>query len=138
MSVKMDKNDNLYKIVNIDGVDYRIEIDENPITHKKRYKVETIEGSFLLYGGDPEELLKESLEAAKRFEELRKHEAEHRLKVENTVLDKFVFINPDGSKRLVTTEPIKLTELDNDILDNLSKTQNYISDAEYIKNVLKN
>ena len=40
MSSKMDKNDNLYKIVNIDGVDYRIEIDENPITHKKRYKVD--------------------------------------------------------------------------------------------------
>lgn len=134
----MDKNDNLYKIVNIDGVDYRIEIDDQEFADDICYKVKTDEETFILYGGDPEELLKESLESKKHFEESRKREAEHRFIVENTVLDKFVFINPDGSKRLVTTEPIKLTELNDDILDNLSKTQSYISDADYIKNVLKN
>lgn len=123
----MDKDDTLYKIVNIDGVDYRIERDENPFTHKKRYKVETNEIRFIFYGDDPEELLKSSLETEKHFEELRKSEFESDSEnkfiirdVKNLTLNNFKVIDEDGNEKVINKELKDVKELTLDDLLNLS------------------
>lgn len=116
----MDKDNKKYITVNVNGVDYRIERDENPVTHKKRYKVETDEISFLLYGDDLEELLKESFESEKRFEELRKSENKFVIEdVKNFKLSNFKIIDENGNEKVINKEFKDVKELNLDDLINL-------------------
>ena len=123
MSVKMDKDDKKYIIVNIDGVDYRIEIYDQKFTDYIGYKVKIDEETFILYGGDPEELLKLSLESKKRREQFKKSESENKFvikDVKNLALNNFKIIDEDGNEKVINKELKDVKELTLDDLINLS------------------
>ena len=111
------------KIVNIDGVDYRIELTNDRNTYKKRYKVETDNKTFLLFGDDPEELLKLTLESIKRREEFKKSESENKFSIKNVknlTLNNFKVIDENGNEKVINKELKDVKELTLDDLINLS------------------
>ena len=121
----MNKDDKKYIIVNVDGVDYELEVDDKTFTDEICYKTKIGEMSFLLVGGDPEELLKSSLESKKCFEELRKSESESEntfviKDVKNFKLNNFKIIDEDGNEKVINKELKDVKELTLDDLINLS------------------
>lgn len=122
----MDKDDKLYKIVNIDGVDYRIEIYDQSYTHTTGYEIKSDKEHYIIYGrDDPEELLKDTLEYEKRREEFRKFESESENKfiiknVKNLTLNNFKVIDEDGNEKVINKELKDVKELTLDDLLNLS------------------
>ena len=115
------------KNIKID-VDYRIEIYDQRPTKTVGYRIKSNEGSFLLYGrGDPEKLLKETLESDKYFEERRKSysesESENKFiikNVKNLTLNNFKVIDEDGNEKVINKELKDVKELTLDDLLNLS------------------
>ena len=87
------------------------------------YKVKIDEETFILYGGDPEELLKLSLESKKRREQFKKSESENKFvikDVKNLALNNFKIIDEDGNEKVINKELKDVKELTLDDLINLS------------------
>ena len=119
----MDKDDKLYKIVNIDGVDYRIERDESRGINEKRYKVETDEHTMILVGDDPEELLKITLDSIRDSKEAREFAAGSGFSikdVKNLKLNNFKVIDENGNEKVINKELKDVKELNLNDLLNLS------------------
>lgn len=116
------------KIVNIDGVDYRIEIYDQSSTKTIGYRIKSDKENFILYGrGDPEKLLKEILESDKYFAELRKSysdsDSENKFiikNVKNLTLNNFKVIDENGNEKVINKELKDVKELTLDDLLNLS------------------
>ena len=118
----MDKK---YITVNVDGVNYELEVDDQTFTDGICYKIKIGNTNHLLFGDDPEELLKESLESEKRSEELRKSESESENKfiikdVKNLKLNNFTIIDENGNEKVINKEFKDVKELTLDDLINLS------------------
>lgn len=117
----MDKDDKKYITVNVDGVDYELEVDDQTFTDEIRYKTTVGNSEFILVGGDPKELLKETLEFKKEREERRKSRSENKFvikDVKNLKLSNFTII--DENEKVINKEFKDVKELTLDDLLNMS------------------
>ena len=123
----MEKDDKLYKIVNIDGVDYRIEIEDQEFPDKIYYKVELDNETIVLFCDDPEKGLKEIFESRKYWEQFDKSKSESESEnkfvikdVKNLKLNNFRIIDENGNEKVINKEFKDVKELTLDDLLNLS------------------
>ena len=119
----MDKDDKKYITVNVDGVDYELEVDDQTYTDDICYKIKIGRTNHLLFGGDPEELLKSVLESKKRREEFKRSESENKFvikDVKNLKLSNFTIIDENGNEKVINKEFKDVKELTLDDLLNLS------------------
>ena len=121
----MEKDNKKYITVNVDGVDYELEVDDKTYTNDICYKTKIGNTNHLLFGGDPEELLRLVLESKKRREELKKSESGSENKfvikdVKNFKLSNFKIIDENGNEKVINKEFKDVKELTLDDLLNLS------------------
>lgn len=81
----MDKDNKKYITVNVDGVDYELEVNDKTFTDKTYYKTTIGKMEYILFGDDPEESLRASFESEKRLEEFRKYASEKLKKYESEI-----------------------------------------------------
>ena len=113
----------LYKIVNIDGVDYRIERDDQEFPDDICYKVELDDETLILFCDDPEKALKESLESKKFWKQFEESESENKFiikNVKNLTLNNFKIIDENGNEKVINKELKDVKELTLDDLLNMS------------------